>query len=89
MSPKVLEEGSLIFWFHSYDALHEDRASVHVGKGLQDDYNDAKVWLEPTIEVARSGRLLKRHELSRAIKIIQQHHDFLLEQWYGYQRRTR
>ena len=29
MSPKVLEEGSLIFWFHSYDTLQEDRASVH------------------------------------------------------------
>jgi hypothetical protein len=43
MSPKVLEVGALIFWFHSYDALHEDRASVHVGKGSQDDYNDAKI----------------------------------------------
>ncbi len=27
MSPKVLEEGGLIFWFHSCDALHETRAS--------------------------------------------------------------
>ena len=61
MSPKVLEERGLIFWFHSYDALHEDRASVHVGKGMQDDFNDAKIWLEPEIEVARPGRTLKRH----------------------------
>jgi len=37
MSPKVLEADGLIFWFHSYDALHEDRASVHVGKGSQND----------------------------------------------------
>lgn len=55
MSPRVLAEGELIFWFHSYDALHEERASIHIGKGSQDDYNDAKIWLEPEIEVARSG----------------------------------
>ena len=51
MSPKILESRDLIFWFHSYDALHENRASVHVGKGLQDDSNDAKIWLEPRIEI--------------------------------------
>ena len=32
MSPRILREGSLIFWFHSFDALHENRASVHVGR---------------------------------------------------------
>ena len=32
MTPKVLAEGVLIFWFHSYDARYEDRASVHVGR---------------------------------------------------------
>ncbi len=60
MSPKVLQEGALIFWFHSYDARHEARASVHGGKGTQDDRNDAKIWLEPEIEVARVGRTLRR-----------------------------
>ena len=84
MSPKVLEEGGLIFWFHSYDALYEERASVHVGKGSQDDHNDAKIWLEPDIEVARSGRTLKDHELNRALKVIRQNHDYLLEEWHGY-----
>ena len=89
MSPKVLEERGLIFWFHSYDALHEDRASVHVGKGSQDDYNDAKVWLEPEIEVARAGRTLREHELNRALKIIRQNHGYLLEEWYRYAGKTR
>jgi AraC-like DNA-binding protein len=28
--------------FHSYDARYEERASVHVGKGSQDDFNEAK-----------------------------------------------
>lgn len=88
MSPKVLEERSLIFWFHSYDALHEDRASVHVGKGSQDDYNDAKVWLEPNIEVARPGRTLREHELNRALKVIKQNHAYLLEEWHDYKGRA-
>jgi hypothetical protein len=89
MSPKVLEAGALIFWFHGYDARHERRASVHVGKGSQDDFNDAKVWLEPEVEVARPGRTLRSHELNRALVIIRQNLGYLLEEWYGYQRAAR
>jgi hypothetical protein len=88
MSPKVLQAGALIFWFHSHDALHEGRASVHVGKGSQDDYNDAKIWLEPEIEVARPGRTLRDHEVNRALRIIREQHAYLLEEWYGYKRRA-
>lgn len=84
MSPKVLEESGLIFWFYSHDALHEDRASIHVGKGSQDDYNDAKIWLEPEIGLARPGRTLKAHELNRAIEVIKQNHAYLLEEWHGF-----
>jgi len=84
MSPKILEGGGLIFWFHSYDALHEDRASVHVGKGSQDDQNDAKIWLEPDIEVARPGRTLREHELQQALRVVKQNRDYLLEAWHGY-----
>jgi hypothetical protein len=84
MSPKVLEEGNFVFWFHSYDAVHEERASVHVGKGSQDDHNDAKIWLEPQIEVARRGRTLREHELNRALRIIEQNHTYLLGEWHGY-----
>ncbi len=84
MSPRVLADGALIFWFHSHDALHENRASVHVGKGSQDDFNDAKIWLEPDIAVARRGRSLRRHELKRALQIIEENYEYLLEQWYEY-----
>ena len=88
MSPKVLEAGELIFWFHSYDALHERRASVHVGKGSQDDHNDAKVWLEPRIKVARAGKTLKTQELNKALKVIEQDLEYLLEEWHGYKRKA-
>lgn len=87
MSPKVLIVGPLIFWFHSYDALYENRASIHVGKGSQDDQNDAKIWLEPEIEIAHFGRSLREHELRRAVDIIQQNQQYLREQWYEYQDR--
>lgn len=74
----------MIIWFHSHDALHENRASVHVGKGSQDDRNDAKIWLEPKVEVARAGRTLRSHEISKALKIIEQDLEYLLEAWHGY-----
>lgn len=67
MSPKVLEAGALIFWFHSYE-----------GKGSQDDYNDAKVWLEPEVEIARLGRTLRRREINCAVHVIEQELDYLL-----------
>jgi hypothetical protein len=84
MSLKVLEVAGLIFWFHSYDALHENHASVHIGKSSQDNHNDAKIWLGPEIEVARPGRILRSHELNRAYKVIQQNREFLLEEWHEY-----
>jgi len=88
VSPVVLRETGFIFWFHSYDAIHENRASVHIGKGSPDDYNDAKVWLEPEIEVAKQSRSLRHHELNRALKIIEENHDRLLERWYEHRGET-
>jgi len=88
MSPKVLEADGLIFWFHSYDALHENRASVHAGKGSQNDHNDAKIWLEPEVESARAGKTLKTQELNKAFKIIEQDLEYLLEEWHGYRNKA-
>jgi hypothetical protein len=64
------------------------RASVHVGTGSQDDYTDAKIWLEPEIEVARPGRTLRSHELNLALRLIREHRDYLLEEWYDYKGRA-
>jgi hypothetical protein len=89
MSPRVFKEGELVFWFHSYDALVENRASIHVGKSSQNDSSDAKFWLEPAVEVARPGRTLKRTELNRAQQIIMERLEILLEAWHAHKGKSR
>lgn len=88
MSPVVFREGKFVFWFHSYDVLHESRASIHVGKGSQNDASDAKIWLEPQIEIGRSGRTLSRSELNDAIEIIERNLDRLQEAWNAHKRKA-
>ena len=88
MSPRVFKEGEFVFWFHSYDVLHEDRASIHVGKGSQNDSGDAKIWLEPEIEIGRAGRTLSRSDLDDAIKIVRQNLDRLKEAWNDHKRKA-
>lgn len=88
MSPLVFREGKFIFWFHSYDVLHESRASIHVGKGSQNDASDAKIWLEPQIEIGRSGRTLNRSELNDAIEIVRRNRDRLQEAWNAHKRKA-
>ncbi len=88
MSPLVFREGKFVFWFHSYDVLHESRASIHVGKGSQNDASDAKIWLEPQIEIGRSGRTLSRSELNDAIEIVERNLDRLQEAWNEHKRKA-
>lgn len=88
MSPLVFKVGEFVFWFHSYDVLHENRASIHVGKGSQDDSGDAKIWLEPKIETARNGRTLNRRDLDHAIKIVERNLDRLQEAWNAHKRKA-
>jgi hypothetical protein len=88
MSPRVFKQNGLIFWFHSYDVQIEDRPSIHVGKGSQSDAIDAKIWLEPQIEIARSGRSLSRAELQDALRIIDANLDRIMEAWHAHKGRT-
>ena len=81
MSPRIFKEGEYVFWFHSYDVLHESRASIHVGKGSQNDSGDAKIWLEPQIEIGRSGRTLSRSDLDNVLKIVEKNLERLQEAW--------
>lgn len=88
MSPRIFKDGELVFWFHSYDVQVETRASVHVGRGSQNDVADAKIWLEPEIEIARPGRTLSRSELTTAIRIVEANIVPLKEAWYAHKSRT-
>ena len=45
--------------------------SHSLGKGPQNDHNDAKIWLEPAIELARTGKTLRKQELNKALKLIE------------------
>lgn len=88
MSPRVFKDGALVFWFHSYDVQVESRASVHVGRSSQNDVADAKIWLEPKIEIARQGRTLSRSELMTAIHVVEANIVRLKEAWHAHKSRT-
>jgi hypothetical protein len=68
MSPKVLEADGLIFWFHRYDALHENCASVHAGKGSQNDHTDAKIWLSQKLKLHMQAKLSRLRNLIKPLK---------------------
>ena len=56
------------------DPAYEIKRNIYVkfncSTADQDDFNDAKIWLEPEMEVARAGRTLKRHASGQALKVI-------------------
>lgn len=61
MSPRALIIDGFDFFFYS---MEEDRMHVHVEKGE----NDAKFWLEPSIELAYNHGFT-----SKEIKVITKH----------------
>lgn len=48
----------------------------------------AKVWLEPKIEVAHTGKTLKTQELNKALRVIEHDLEYLLEEWHGYKHKA-
>ena len=65
MSPVFLREDGFVFKVHSNE---EERRHIHVIKAE----NEAKIWLEPEIEVAWNDEF-RSSELKKIIKIITQH----------------
>ena len=84
MIPRILEDGELFFWINAQDAAHEARASVYVGKGAESNAAAAKFWLEPAIEVARTGQTLPLDDLRKAQQTIVAHREEFWEAWCGY-----
>ncbi len=74
MSPTVLRVDGFRFYFYSRE---ESRPHVHV----QHADGEAKIWLEPGVELARAWGL-KPRETAIAIGLATEHRNVLLEAWY-------
>jgi len=65
------------FLFYNTD-FHENRAHVHVGKRGTEDL--CKIWLEPSVEVAKQGDLTDT-QVREVLKIAVEYRERLLHQW--------
>ena len=79
MSPTVFREGPYRFFFNSRE---EDRMHVHIRSGD----GDAKIWLEPRIEIAENHGLSER-ELTKLVRILEKRHGEVEERWNEHKRR--
>ncbi|MBK7016920.1 MAG: DUF4160 domain-containing protein [Sulfuritalea sp.] len=68
MSPTIFREGGFRFYF--------PRMHVHV----QGQNGEAKIWLEPAIEVAQYTGL-SRGEISEALRLVQEHANDIGKAW--------
>ena len=79
--PKVLlYTTARIMWtflFYGTDA-NENRAHVHVGK--KDTKVLAKIWLEPSVELAHKGDLTEA-QIKQLLQIAEENKEMLLKQW--------
>lgn len=65
------------FLFYNTD-FHESRAHVHVGKRSTEKL--CKIWLEPTVELAKQGDLTDA-QAKEVIRIAAEYRERLLRQW--------
>ena len=73
MSPTVLRVKGYRFYFFSRE---EKRPHVHV----QHNTGEAKLWLDPTIEVAQNWGLSKQR-LTAALRLAREHADEIRRAW--------
>jgi hypothetical protein len=73
VSPTVLRVGRLRFYFFSRE---EPRMHIHV----EGPRGEAKVWLEPTIELAEDHGLGSR-DLRTAVRAIREHEHEIRQAW--------
>jgi hypothetical protein len=76
MSPTILRAAGLRFSFYSKEG---PRMHVHAWGAS----GAAKIWIEPTIELAEN-RGLSRRQLSRAMHLVRQHERAIREAWEAY-----
>ena len=74
--PKLLIIKSYVFFIWMQDLL-ENRRHIHVIKNTGRNFNAAKIWIEPDIEVARKGDFSSK-EIKEIINIVQENKIVLL-----------
>lgn len=73
MSPTVFREGPFRYFFFSRE---EERVHIHV----QSADGEAKIWLEPHIELARNHGLSEQ-DLSRIVRTIEEREQEIRDAW--------
>jgi hypothetical protein len=73
MSPTVFREGGFRFYFFSRE---EPRMHVHV----HGQNGEAKLWLEPRIELAQNYGLSEK-DLNSALRLVQEHENEIRNAW--------
>ena len=73
MSPTFLKEKGYSFKIYSNE---EERMHVHVIK----EEAEAKIWLEPTVEVAYKGDF-SQHEINNIQKIVEEDAEYFKQQY--------
>ena len=74
MSPTVFRDGPFRFFFFSRE---ESRLHVHV----QSADGEAKIWIEPEIELARNYELSDQ-DLSRVLQLVREHEQEIRHAWH-------
>jgi hypothetical protein len=73
VSPTVFRYGGLRFFFFSRE---EERMHIHVGCSE----GEAKIWIEPIVEVAKGGGL-SRATLEMAVRLTKERLDEIRSAW--------
>ena len=76
MSPTIFREGGLRFFFFSRE---EKRLHVHA---MSAD-GEAKIWLEPSVELANNYGLSDR-ELREALRLVEERKDEIKAAWHAH-----
>ena len=72
--PDVFRDGPFRFFFFSHE---EERPHIHV----QSPDGEAKIWIEPEIELARNYELGDQ-DLRRVLELVKEHEQEIRDAWH-------
>lgn len=77
--PVILRLNGYRFFFYSNEGNPVEPAHIHVSKAG----DEAKIWLEPIISLARNDGFNAR-DLREIVNIVTEHQAFFVEKWNEY-----